>query len=279
LEDQERGLDSNQKMTPPVKGGRRNRKEFTIMVIRSVGKIRSFKISHRIILITSVFFSLYILTSIYIFNGYFSLRATHKILTQKTETLEKDQKNNQKILQQKDLYVTSLEDYMQGMRDEYENPGNEIKKSGTDQKQSPEIESVKNITTSSRDRISGNVEIRDLIFRKADTDLSLDFKLANSKSEENAAGGYIHIIAMDINKACPETWNSSRNRLFNCSPVNYKHGRPFLIQRFKSYHENFKLNSDSELPSFIKILVYDQSGQIILEKEFQVINVSATKNM
>ena len=123
------------------------------------------------------------------------------------------------------------------------------------------------------------VEIRDAVFQKNNEDLTFSFKLANSRSEEEPAVGYIHVIAMGTDKKCPDAWNNSRNSLSNCTPVNYRNGQQFLIQRFRPYRINFKKNSDSELPSFIKILVYDQSGLIIFEKELPVINVSEPENI
>ncbi|MFC1840863.1 hypothetical protein ACFL1N_14895 [Thermodesulfobacteriota bacterium] len=114
-------MESNQKMIPPTKGGQKERKEFTIMVMRSVGKIRSFKVSFRIILITAIFLILYTLASIYIFNEYFSLRSKRKTLTKKMDLLEENLRNYQKELRDTNLYVASLEDYLQNERKKPEN--------------------------------------------------------------------------------------------------------------------------------------------------------------
>ena len=278
MEDQGRELESNRKIVPPVKGGKKEKKEFTIMIMRSVGKIRSFKISLRIVLITAIFFFLYILISLYIFNDYFNIRSKHKTLTKKMDILEDNLKSYQEELHDTNLYVASLEDYLKNDKDETANIEGD-KKEGTDHIPFDRSEQTIDTETTAGKSISNIVEIWDLTFNIIDKGLTLDFKLANNGSEDNAAEGYIHIIAMDINKECPETWNNPRNRLTGCIPFNYRLGQQFLIQRFRPYSKSFKLNSESELPSFIKILVYDRSGQILLEKEFPVINVSKTENM
>ena len=108
------------------------------------------------------------------------------------------------------------------------------------------------------------------MFRRVDSELILDFKMTNNLAEQNPAEGYVHILVMDKDKECPAEWNQAENRLSNCYPVDYQSGQQFLIQRFKTYQRRFKISPDSELPSFIRILVYDRSGQKILEKEFTI---------
>ena len=75
---------------------------------------------------------------------------------------------------------------------------------------------------------------------------------------------------MNKEKACPPEWNSSYNKLADGFPVDFKHGQQFIIQRFRPYQRQYEKNPDSELPSYIRILVYDRSGQKILEKEFTI---------
>ena len=278
MEDQGRELESDQKIVTPVKGGKKERKEFTIMVMRSVGKIRSFKISLRIILITAIFLFLYILSSVYILNDYFAIRSKHKTLTNKMDILEENLRSYQEELHDTNLYVASLEDYLQNGSEEPVKTDID-KKPDTDLTPPGRSVQVGDAETAAEKSISGIVEIWDLTFKNIDRELVLDFKLANIRTEDNAAEGYIHIIAMDVNKECPETWNNSSAKLTGCIPVNYRNEFPFSIQRFKSYHKTFKLNSESELPSFITILVYDRSGHILLEKELPVINVSTEENM
>ena len=192
------------------------------------------------------------------------------------DTLEENLRSYQEELHDTNMYVASLEDYLQEGKEEHANIDMD-KEPDAGPLPSVSPAQMENAETTAEKNITDFVEIRDITFKKINGDLVLNFSLANSGSEENAAEGYIHISAMDINKECPGTWNNS-DRLKGCTPVNYWYGQQFLIQRFRPYHKSFKLSSESELPSYIKIFIYDRSGHIILEKELPVINVSAAEN-
>ena len=104
--------------------------------------------------------------------------------------------------------------------------------------------------------------------------MTVRFNLANIKPGQNTIGGYIHIIATGKNNHSPSEWTYPKEKIQNGVPVNYRRGQPFLIQRFKPYRQRFNADSNSQLPTAIKILVYDQSGMLILEKGFEVTNAS-----
>jgi hypothetical protein len=44
----------------------------------------------------------------------------------------------------------------------------------------------------------------------------------------------------------------------------------FTIQRFKPIQGRFNLGQSLESPSSVRVLIYDQSGAILLLKEFEV---------
>jgi hypothetical protein len=72
----------------------------------------------------------------------------------------------------------------------------------------------------------------------------------------------------------PREWNDNRVIIQNGIPVDFSKGQLFSIQRYRPYHRQFNMNSDSELPETIKILVYDRSGELILNKELKASNAS-----
>lgn len=240
------------------------------MVIRNVGKIRSFRISHRIVFIALGFLFLYILTSIYIFNKFFNFRTINRALENKVNILEADQKKNQKLLHDMGLYTASLEDHIRNIKEGETAPEGDSKEiPAPDTGQAADSPSDSSRADSGKS-MPVRVEIRDIEIRQTQTDMNIDFKLANMLPEKDPAEGYIHIIAMDADNRCPGTWNSSRDELSDCLPVNYKKGRQFAIQRFKLYPNKFEINSDSEFPASVIILVYDQSGHMILKKVIDV---------
>ena len=149
---------------------------------------------------------------------------------------------------------------------------------GTIRKETPETKTsgeAENQDAIPKGAVDDSMEIKDIQFKRTDSDLTLDFKLTNMRAEQKAAEGFIHIIVMDKDRQCPPEWNSAYNKLSDGVPVDFKHGQEFLIQRFRPYQRQYKPDPDSELPSFIRIIVYDRSGQQILEKEFSVTDESA----
>ncbi|UCF56741.1 MAG: hypothetical protein JSW15_11835, partial [Deltaproteobacteria bacterium] len=125
-----------------------------------------------------------------------------------------------------------------------------------------------------REEPAGVVDIKDMIIQKDGTRMTVDFKLVNMTPGETAVGGYIHMIAMGKNDDPPPEWTFPRVRVQEGIPVNFRRGQLFLIQWFKPVHGKFNFEPYSEPPTAIKVLVYDQSGVLLLEKEFEVSHVS-----
>ncbi len=312
MEDNGRELDPDQVSPPPVKDGHQSsNKELTVMLIGSVGKMRSFKISRKFIWFLSVFFSLYIIISLLLFYLYFNLYVAHAARSDRLKNLEIELSDKTEILKKNKLYIKSLEDFYNAAHkgiDESADAGITGKKTpepripevsvpdakktertvpkkieektddGTIRNETPETETsgeAENQDAIPKGAVDDSMEIKDIQFKRTDSDLTLDFKLTNMRAEQKAAEGFIHIIVMDKDRQCPPEWNSAYNKLSDGVPVDFKHGQEFLIQRFRPYQRQYKPDPDSELPSFIRIIVYDRSGQQILEKEFSVTDESA----
>ena len=270
MEDQRRELDSTHKEIHPIREKSVDPKELTIMVIRSVGKIRSFKISRHIIFLTSIFFLAFIFSSLFIFNRFFDLRYKYKIQSENLERLETKFNKNETLLIKTRQYVAAQEDYIQNIIKENRNDNTDIQKERPKTNQVIASDAVR--VLEKKNEGFNNVEIKDFTIMKENNGFIVDFKLANTQSEENASEGYIHIIAMDVNNDFPPEWNYQHDKLKDGIPVNYNHGQPFLIQRFKNYSRQFNMNSNSELPAVLRVLVYDRSGSLILKNEFEVDN-------
>ena len=257
------------------------------MLIGSVGRIRSFKMSRKFILYTSIFFFVYLIVSILIFYLYFDLYVAHGTQAEKMQQMEAELRDKTKSLEQDKMYIQGLRDYISTHRGESGDRGETdiarekkprekaLKEENTPPVKTPAAPEKKEDTTPKKEAVLSSVEVRDVVFRIVDSELILDFKIANNLAEQSPAEGYVHIIAMDKNKECPPELNYTHNKLEDCVPVDYRRGQQFSIQRFKPYQRVFKISPDSEQPSFIRILVYDRSGKLILEKEFPVTNESA----
>ena len=100
--------------------------------------------------------------------------------------------------------------------------------------------------------------------------MRVSFKLVNTLPAGEAVGGYYHMIARGDSSNSPEDWIYPQQELENGLPVNFKRGKVFLIQRFKPIYWGFDISAGSNTPSAIMVLVYDQSGDLILRKSFEV---------
>ena len=274
MEDQRRGMGSDQKEIEPIKERPINPRELTVMVIRSVGKIHSFKISRRIILWTSLIFLAYTLVSLYTLSNFFYLRSRYNVQSEKLEQLEKEHNENLKALNLTKEYVTGLEEYIKKAGDLKIEGNQSVQKDDSITKAIDIIKMDSDKKDEGKQRPQRTVDIKDPIIKKEGSGISVDITLVNTIPEENAIEGYLHIIAMDTKNNFLQEWSNPRDKLENGFPVDFRLGQSFFIQRFKSYHRQFNVSSNSGLPKAIRVLVYDRSGELILKKEFEVDNAS-----
>lgn len=289
MEDQGRDMAATESEIPPVKKKSRDEDRLTIMIMRSLGRVRSFKISPQIVFLATLFFILYISISVYIINNYIRLYRANRTQSTKIEQLEKEVIKGQKNLLRFRQHVTLLEDYIRHL-EEPQNPQKEKpatrkeehtkEKSATHKieiiREETVISDAERATVDSEGEMKpiGAVDIKDMIIQKEGSRMSVEFKLVNINPGETAVGGYIHLIAMGTDPNPPPEWTFPRVQLEEGIPVNFRRGQLFLIQRFKPVQGRFYLTPHSEMPTALKVLVYDQSGLLILEREFEVSHVS-----
>jgi len=250
------------------------------MLIGSIGRIHSFKISRNALFYILGFLCLYFIISIIVIYLYFGLYTEHRKQSEAIKGLESELHEKIKTLDKNKLYIEGIEDYIKNHPKESVNMVDRDKVQDPDQEQgiaSPDKdkEIVKDKTDSEKTIQANPVDVKDVKFRIDKPGLLVEYKLANNLADKGPAEGYIHIIVLDKNGEFPPEWNKASNRLKDGIPLDYKNGQEFSIQRFKTYQRQYKMLSDFELPSLIRILVYDRSGQKILEKEIPVIDVPA----
>jgi hypothetical protein len=274
---------------PPVKKKPHDGDRMTIMIIRGLGRVRSFKISPHIAFWAILFFILYIPFSAFIINKYIELYRGKRTQSTKIEQLEKEVIQGQKDLRRFRQHVTLLEDYIRNLEDpnspQKEKSANRVNEYIKEKTATPKVEIIRKetvITDAESPAIEseedvkpiGAVDIKDMIIQKEGGRMSVEFKLINMNPGETAVGGYIHLIAIGNDPNSPPEWTFPRVQLEEGMPVNFRRGQLFLIQRFKPVHGRFYLTPNSEPPTALKVLVYDQSGLLILEREFEVSHVS-----
>jgi hypothetical protein len=274
---------------PPVRKKPHDKDRLTIMIIRSLGRVRSFKVSPVIVFCATLFLILYIPFSVFIINNYIGLYRANRTRSTNVEQLEKDVIKGQKDLGRVRQHVALLEDYIRHLEDPQEQQKEKSptpENADTKEKSAPRkveiireqtvISDVESPPGDSEEEMQpiGAVDIKEMIIQKEGARMSVEFKLVNMNPGETAVGGYIHLIAMGNNPNPPPEWTFPRVQLEEGIPINFRRGQLFLIQRFKPVHGRFFLTPNSEPPTALKVLVYDQSGLLILEREFEVSHVS-----
>lgn len=275
------------------------------MVMRSLGGVRSFKISPVLIVWSLLFFIAFTIVSIFAINGYLNLRrltaAQERQLGALAEKSNADLRDLQKARQRIALLREYIRDIEKPRKEEREPvtknkpepPPEKKREPAPEEKPEPAVAPQPKEKTVPQPQTpqtapqeqqgqkeeppaqkeeppAALVDIRDLEMRKEGDLLMVDFKLVNLDSGEKAVGGYVHTIA-NIEVSAPlQQLSYPVEKLKEGMPVNYRRGQPFLIQRFRPMKARFDLTNTAQPPSSIRFIVYDQSGKLMLEKAFEV---------
>jgi hypothetical protein len=275
VEDQKGGVATPEEGRPPLgrKGDRKKR--LSVMIMGEVGKIRSFQVSSRLLFWGTFFMAVYILVSLFTVNRYLELRRTGIRQLEELSRLEEENAFNRKRLLRSRQHVALLEDYVRRTEEGTEEPASPGKAaaaregSGT----SPSAGTPK-AGQEKPARDSNIVDVVDMTIQREGSRMTVNFKLVNTQQGDAAAGGYLHLIALDRKSSPPKEWPYPQQKMDKEVPANYRKGHVFYIQRFKQITARFHLGSPSESPTIIKVLAYDQAGEVILEKDVEVGHVS-----
>jgi len=280
MENQKGNVVPNKHKVPSVIRKPPRLSQLTVVIAGNVGKVRSFKISSRFLFWTLVFFVLYIIGSVIIINKYFDELNSNKAQSTLTKRMKNEIKDMKTELFHSRQHASVLEEAIAD-REVADNktvePATSEPVEEKQEEKKPEsavenqpIEKVKKETEPRKTLI----DIKDLGVRKESRKLKISFKLINLGQEKGSVKGYTYIIAVNNNINPPQLLPYPNVELQSGIPVNYKLGQPFIIKRFKEIRGEYSIDSDTKLPSSMKILVYDKSGALILQKEFDIEGVS-----
>ena len=120
------------------------------------------------------------------------------------------------------------------------------------------------------DPVEPVVDIKNLTTKRSGDRLSVKFRLIKIRPDRDQIKGYIFMLATNGESEPPQLWTYPKAALKNGEPVNYKHGEFFKVRNYRIIQGKYFLDSETETPSFLKILVYDESGELIFKKEFPI---------
>jgi len=263
-------MDRDQQIAQSLKENSPGSQEITIMIMGSIGRIRSFTVSRRILLWSCLFLFFYTLISLFIINRYVNIRSLYRIQADRLKDVEEKYDGMEKDLLKAQQHAANLELFFKNT--EQKGTGGAIQDEG--RTASAMDRSGSNAPGVGNEKTSKSVDIEDLNIRRADSGIVVDFKLVNMDSGERAVEGYMHILVSDKNNNFPSVWNAPSKGIKNGLPSEYRSGEHFVIQRFKQYHREFISDNSTEMPASISILAYDTSGNLIIKRVYEVNNVS-----
>jgi len=249
---QERDMGPDSKGKKEIARPSKNKERLTIMIFKELGKVKTFRISPRVLLVAFMFLIFYIVATIFVTNKYlayfYPFRSTgiDKMQAEKIVKLSRELIKTTKSLERSEQHIALLEDYIE-----------------EDKEQSPEPVSTSDYTESSSPIL---VEIEDLKVKRDRSTIDVTFRIVNKQLNEEPIGGYIFILASIRDSDRSEVWVYPSSPLKDGLPINHRRGQRFFIQRFKSISSKYKLSRSTDKPLILEVLVYDRDGELILKK-------------
>jgi hypothetical protein len=236
------------------------------MIIRSLGPVVSFKISPPILLSATIFILAYIIISIIVINKYGDLRFANAELDRTLARKQREVEQKRSGLRRYRRRIASLEKQINAIE----------KRRGRQERTDEKEESLPRIATGGsaepgeEGTSRGIVDIRDLVFVRDESKATVRFKLLKIKAGNNPVDGYVHVIADNGRQKPDRIWAFPPQALRNGAPLSYRKGRRFRIRRFVPILGKFELSAEGEGPVALRVLIYDRSGQVIFDREYDV---------
>jgi hypothetical protein len=270
-------METLEQRRPALKKKPHRERLLTIMIMGGLGRVRSFRVSRRILLGSSLFFAAFVLFSIVIINRYLALREANNALLDRMGFLEENLNNNKKALKRSRQLTAFLEEYISHTEERPETPSQAAKEGTAQGKRAESSKSASSKDAAERAKANSRADLfqmKDIQIEQQGAKLSISFRLEVSQPGATAVTGYLHVIAEDSTSNPRQWWVYPRQKLANGLPENFRSGYAFSIYRYKLIHGRIQLGSPSISPSAIKVLIYDQSGTLVTEKNLEVTHES-----
>jgi len=241
--------------------------ELNIIIARKVGRMRSFRVSSGLFFGALVFFILFIAASVVVFNWYFEQLRTAGEREKQVERMRTEVEGLTRELHRSRQHLAILKEVLEDRQ------ASKVSSAGAEQsreKGMPARAEEPKGGTSEGEKVRGAVAVEDLEAERSGQKLMVRFRLVNTLEEEAPVSGYIHMIAVNRDSEPNQFWTYPKVALRDGVPVDCKRGQRFKIRRFKRVDGEYFLDADNELPSSVKVLVYDQDGVLLFERAFEL---------
>ncbi len=262
---------SSPKAKPQRERKRSSDSSFNVMISRGLGKVRSFNISSRLLFWATVVFVLYVVFSTVAISRYFGELRSNTVQLDLLQQLQNEIEATKRALYQARQRLKFLEDYIgnsEGKQEkQVESPGPEIINPVPTK---PVIQEETLERPDEADPAESVVDIKNLTTKRRGERLSVKFRLIKITPDRDQIKGYLFMIAANSESDPPQLWTHPKAALKNGEPVNYKHGEFFKVRNYRIIRGKYFFDSKTETLSLLTILVYDESGKLILKKEFPI---------
>ena len=268
---------------------------YTIMIFKGSGKVKGLKISSKIVFLLSLFLVIYFIVSGFIILEYIKGRTLSQEYLGELDGLRSQTRQMKKELFRARENIKMLEEHVYSLdgKDMKKDPSKDVEEKKPlpvhesskqpkqneeekraalkeEEKSSQKGEPVQAIQTEGEGTPSDQVGVSDLNFLKTGDKLSVTFNINNKEGDTGPASGYIHMLASFGDAASSRIQTYPGTKLKDGAPAWYKSGYFFKIARFMQIKGEFNLASAEDLPSSLKIMVYDSGGTLIFEEEYGV---------
>jgi len=244
---------------------------FSVMIARGSGKVRSFNISSRLLFWATIVFVLYLVFSAVAISRYFGELRSNTVQLDLLQQLQNEIEDTKKTLYRARQRLKFLEDYIGNSTGKQEK---QIESSESEIISPVPINPLIQEETLERpdEAVPAEpvVDIKNLTTKKGAGKLSVKFRLVKILPDRNQLKGYLFMIAANNETDPPQLWTHPRAALKNGEPINYKRGQFFKVRNYRIIRGKYFLEPETETPSLLKILVYDESGKLIFKKEFSI---------
>jgi len=229
-----------------VKGRTRKREPLTIMVLKRTGTVWTGKVSTLVLMGAGVFFCCYIVITLIFIYQHFQLtrkqqasRAEHNRLTHALDAACKE-------LERANCQTALLEAYITEKREEH-------------------LAAAPKDTVLAEPSFPDLVDISQLTVAHRHGVLTVTFNIINTQ-EAAPISGRVFVLAQLKGADHDEMLIYPSCRLNNGVPVDFHQGQRFVIKRFKTITSKYTLTGSRNEPLMVKILVYDDEGNLIFNK-------------
>lgn len=234
------------------------------MVMGRTGKVRSFGLSRRLLFWVALFLLAYLPLSVLAINRYLELRHSSSVQAETMAVLAKELEDQRKAMMRSNEHLAFLQEYARHLEEAAE----QVMEASKAEK--PAAKRAETGPAEKAPKGREAVHIEDLVIQKQGSRMLVSFRLANMQPGDSPVTGYLHILAKGALSDPPKEWVYPPGRVINGFPENYRNGQVFTIQRFKPIQGRFNLGPGPDSPSSVSVLIYDPSGAILLQKDFEV---------